>query len=136
VGKQPSGTEDELVARAFDADKHEELARAIEQLNPEEAAFFLAKLEAAIRKRKIQITGYLVAMGVWVIGMMFALVWYGTHDGFVGWVFLVPFAFVGLVLYGFGTWATRVGETLKPTVLPSDAPSADPQLGESKTTAS
>jgi len=109
VAKQASGTEDELVASAFDADKHEELARAIEKLNPEEAAFFLAKLEAAIRKRKIQITGYLVAMAVWVIGMMGALVWYGSSDGFVAWVFLAPFALVGLVLYGFGRWSSRVG---------------------------
>lgn len=124
MGKQPSGTEDELVARAFDADKHEELARAIEQLNPEEAAFFLAKLEAAIRKRKIQITGYLVAMGIWVLGMMFALVWYGTHDGFVGWVFLVPFALVGLTLYGFGRWATRVGAATPPAQVVASKPPA------------
>ena len=109
MAKQASGTEDELVASAFDADKHEELARAIEKLNPEEAAFFLAKLEAAIRKRKIQITGYLVAMAVWVIGMMGALIWYGSSDGFVAWVFLAPFALVGLTLYGFGRWSSRVG---------------------------
>ena len=105
--------EDQLVAKAFDADKHEELAHAIQNLSSEEAAFFLAKLEAAIRKRKIQITGYLVAMLVWVIGMFFALVFYGTFSGFVGWVFLMPFVLVGVVLFAFGKWADKVGGPAK-----------------------
>lgn len=102
--------EDELVAKAFDADKHLELAQAIEKLNPEEAQFFLEKLERAIRKRKIMITGYLAAMLVWVLGMVGGLIYYGTAGkGFVGWVFLLPFLFVGIVLYAFGRWAERVG---------------------------
>ncbi|HEV7559131.1 MAG TPA: hypothetical protein VGO00_26840 [Kofleriaceae bacterium] len=102
-------SEDPLVSKAFEGNKHEELARAIEKLSPDEAQFFLLKLEAAIRKRKIQILGYLVAMGVWLVGMVFALAWYGTHDGFVGWVFVAPFGLVGAVLFGFGKWAERVG---------------------------
>lgn len=101
--------DDPLVASAFDASKHADLARAVEQLSPEEAAFFLAKLEAALRKRKIQLTGYLVAMATWLVCMVLALAYYGTHDGFVGWVFLVPFAVVGAVLYGFGRWSAKVG---------------------------
>jgi hypothetical protein len=101
--------EDPLVAKAFNADKHEELARAIKDLNADEAQFFLEKLERAIRKRKIQITGYLAAMLVWVVGMMFALAYYGMADGFVGWVFVAPFGGVGLILYGFGRWANHVG---------------------------
>ena len=104
--------EDPLVAQAFDAKKHEDLARAIEKLSPEEAGFFLHKLEMAIKKRKIQITGYLAAMLLWVLGMFFALAWFGTHDGFVGWVFLVPFGIVGVVLYAFGKWAEAVGKTV------------------------
>lgn len=109
--KKPSRAEgeDPLVAKAFSADKHEELAHAIEQLNPDEAQFFLEKLERAIRKRKIQITGYLVAMVVWLVGMMFALAYYGIAEGFVGWVFLAPFGLVGVVLYAFGKWSERVG---------------------------
>lgn len=98
-----------MVSQAFDAEGHEDLARAVERLTSDEAAYFLVKLEAAIRKRKIQISGYLVAMLVWVLGMMVALAWYGTHDGFVGWVFIAPFALVGGVLYGFGRWAERAG---------------------------
>jgi len=107
--------EDELVAKAFDADKHLELAHAIEKLNPEEAQFFLEKLERAIRKRKIMITGYLAAMLVWVLGMVGGLIYYGmAGSGFVGWVFLLPFLFVGIVLYAFGKWADRVGNPPAP----------------------
>ena len=108
--------EDPLVAQAFDTKKHEDLARAIEKLSSEEAAFFLHKLEMAIRKRKIQITGYLVAMGVWLVGMMFALAYTGMHDGFVGWAFIAPFGLVGLVLYVFGKWANSVAK--RPPPLP------------------
>jgi hypothetical protein len=101
--------EDPLVAQAFDADKHVQLARAIEQLTPDEAAFFVAKLEAALKKRKIQLTGYLVAMLVWIVGTVLALAYYGMSEGFVGWVFLVPFLAVGVILWAFGRWATKVG---------------------------
>ena len=102
--------EDPLVAKAFEKDKALELARAIEKLNPDEAQFFLEKLECAIKKRKVQITGYLVAIGVWVTAMIFGLAYYGTHDGFTGWVFLLPFALVGLVLWIFGMVATNIGK--------------------------
>jgi hypothetical protein len=98
-----------MVAKAFDSDKHAELARAIEQLTPDEAAYFLAKLESAIRKRKIQLTGYLVSMLVWLVGMLGALAFYATYDGFTGWIFLVPFALVGGTLFAFGAWAEKVG---------------------------
>jgi hypothetical protein len=108
--------EDPLVAKAFDASKHDELASAVEQLSPDEAAFFLWKLETALRKRKIQLTGYLVAMLVWLVGMMGALVYYGMASGFVGWVFLAPFAIVGLVLWIFGRWANRVGSAKRPEI--------------------
>ena len=53
-------------------------------------------------------------MLIWVMGMMFALAWYGTHDGFVGWVFVLPFGLVGVVLYAFGKWADRVGAAAAP----------------------
>jgi hypothetical protein len=106
--------EDPLVAQAFNAKKHEDLARAIEKLSSEEAAFFLHKLEMALRKRKIQISGYLVAMVSWLVGMMFALAYTGMHDGFVGWVFIAPFGLVGLVLYVFGKWANRVSQRPPP----------------------
>jgi hypothetical protein len=111
-------TEDPLVAQAFDASKHEDLAHAIERLSPDEAAFFLAKLEAALKKRKLQLTGYIVAMITWLIGMVFALAYFGISDGFVGWIFLVPFALVGLILYLFGRWSEKVGASAAKPVTP------------------
>lgn len=95
------------IAHAFEADKHAELTRAVEQLTPEQAELFLHKLEIAIRKRKIQIIGYLVALLSWIAGMLFALVWYGTHDGFVGWAFVLPFGIAGVIMYAFGKWSER-----------------------------
>jgi hypothetical protein len=119
VGKAPG--EDPMVAQAFDAAKHDELARAIEQLSPDEAAFFLWKLEVALRKRKVQLLGYLVAMVAWLVGMVLALLYYGMSSGFVGWVFIAPFAVVGIVLYIFGWWANKIGATPRP-----EAPAGPP----------
>ena len=101
--------EDPLVAQAFNAKKHEDLARAIEKLSPEEAAFFLHKLEMVLRKRKIQLGGYLVAMVAWLAGMTLALIYFGMNDASAAWAFIVPFGIVGAILYGFGAWAERVG---------------------------
>ena len=109
--------EDPLVAQAFaakGAKNDQAFLDAVKNLSPDEAAFFLHKLEVAFRKRKIQLTGYLVAMVVWLVAMVLALVYAGMHDGFVGWVFLLPFGFVGVILYAFGRWAERVTKTPPP----------------------
>ena len=104
--------------KALDLDvenaNEDELAKAVAQLSPEEALFFLAKLEAVMNKRKLQLTGYLAALVVWMIGMFLALAYYGTHDGFVGWVFLLPFALAGVILYAFGKWSEKVGKNVEP----------------------
>lgn len=108
-------SEDPLVRKAFDARaSHAEIAAAIEKLTPEEAAYFLHKLEAAFRKRKIQLSGYLVAMVAWLVGMVLALIYFGMNDLSSMWAFLVPFGIVGVILYAFGTWAERVGRAPPP----------------------
>ncbi len=99
---------DPLVAHVESA-KHEDIAAAVAKLDPKQAEFFLTKLEALMKKRKIQITGYLVSLFIWVLCMFLALIYYGTHDGFVGWVFLLPFLLVGVIFYAFGRWAEKVG---------------------------
>jgi hypothetical protein len=117
VARQPKA-EERLVREL--TERPDELAKAVAKLSPDEAAFFLAKLEAMMVKRKLQLTGYLVALAIWLVGMVFALIWFGTHDGFVGWVFLVPFMLVGVTLWAFGKWADKVGAS----VVASDAPPA------------
>ena len=119
--REPPPVED-----VFDPRKHDDLAKAVAQLSPDEAAFFLSRLEAAVTKRKIQLTGYLVAMVVWLAGMLGALAYYGTHDGFIGWIFLVPFALVGVVLWGFGRWSEKVAGSIRITAErpPGEKPAA------------
>ena len=108
--------EDPLVQKAFGAGSEEDLAKLIGELKPEEAEFFLKKLEAALRKRKIMLSGYIVAMVAWVVGMVCALAYFGIASGFTGWVFLVPFLIVGVILWVFGTLAERAGRIPEPAV--------------------
>jgi hypothetical protein len=112
---QDAKREDPPVEDVFDPTKHDNLAKAVAELSPEEAMVFLSRLEAIVTRRKIQLTGYLVAMAVWLAGMFGALVYFGSHDGFVGWVFLAPFGLVGLVLWGFGRWSEKVAESIRIT---------------------
>jgi len=100
-----------------DATKQAELAKAIEKLSPEEAAYFLFTIETKLRARKIQLLGYLVGIVIWLAGMFFALVYYGLTEGFTGWVFLVPFAAFGGILYGFGKWSDKVSKRQPPPEL-------------------
>jgi hypothetical protein len=124
--------EDPLVAKAFAEGPGDELVKAVAQLSPEEAEFFLRKLEAALRKRKIMLSGYIVAMVAWLVGMVCAIAYFGISTGFVGWVFLVPFGIVGGILWVFGKWANHVGAagvTVSTGPAPgrsSDAPSPQP----------
>jgi hypothetical protein len=122
-----SADEDPLVAKAFDrTSKQEDLVHAIAQLKPDEAAFFLHRLEAALRKRKIQLSGYLVAMVAWLVGMTLALMYFGMNDLSAAWAFIVPFGAVGAILYGFGTWANRAGRRPPPGRPSAPSPSAPP----------
>jgi hypothetical protein len=121
----PAPAEDPLVAQVFKSKNNEDLARAIEKLSSDEAAYFLHKLEHAIRKRKIQLTGYLGAMAAWLVTMVAALIYFGTHEGFVYWVFVIPFGAVGVILYTFGRWAERVAKT---PYVPGAKPAPDAAL--------
>lgn len=114
--------EDPIVEKAFGKGSEQDLAAAISQLTPGEAEMFLHKLEAALRKRKIMLSGYLVAIVSWLVAMVLAIVYFGTASGFVVWVFLVPFAIVGVILWGFGWWADNASRA---TI--ARAPSAPPQ---------
>jgi hypothetical protein len=112
VSKKPDGNDVEDAID--DATKQAELAKAIEKLTPEEAAYFLFTIETKLRARKLQLLGYLIGIVIWLAGMFFALVYYGLAEGFAGWVFLVPFAAFGGILYGFGKWSDRVSKRKPP----------------------
>jgi hypothetical protein len=116
------------VEDVFDPDKRDNLAKAVAELSPEEAIYFLNRLEAAVTKRKLQLTGYLVAMVVWLASMLGALVYFGTHEGFVGWIFLVPFGLVGVVLWGFGRWSEKIAQTI--LITDRRKPKEKPAAGE------
>jgi membrane protein insertase Oxa1/YidC/SpoIIIJ len=111
-----------IVAIASDSDKKlkkisaipmDEIVAAVAKLSPEEATFFLTKLQAANRKRRIQLWGYLISIAVWALTMFLALLYYAYSPvgEFVGWVFVVPFVTVAVLLILFGKWADTV-ETL------------------------
>lgn len=102
----PEGRAAELAKRAL-VHAHPDLAREIETLSPEEAAMFVTLVQAAIKKRRVQLVGYLLALVALLMGMLVALYMYGTREPgeFVGWVFLIPFILVGGVLVIFGRWS-------------------------------
>ena len=86
-----------------------QVTAAVEKLSPAEAAAVLEVLEKAMKRRKIQLWGYLVAAVVMVVGTLGALVWYGSQEEgtFVGWAFLLPLGLCGLVVFVFGKWSER-----------------------------
>ncbi len=108
MAKKPS--EDPLVERAFGAGSQEDLAKLIGELDPAEADYFLKKLEAALRKRKIMLSGYIVAIVAWLVGMVCAVAYFGLANGFAAWVFLIPFLIVGGILWVFGSLADKAGK--------------------------
>ncbi len=99
-----------LADDALDPKKEDAVAEAIQQLTPEEAAHFVGLLEKAIRRRRIQLIGYLVGLVVLLVGMFLSLLYVGASPAgsFVGWVFLLPILAVGLIFYGFGRWANSI----------------------------
>jgi hypothetical protein len=107
-GQQKSSTEEgERIHPTFSND---ELAAAIANMSDDDRAMWLARVEAALRKRKIQLLGYLLAIVVWLVGMLFALAYYGVSEGFTGWVFLIPFGLMGLILFAFGKWSDKISK--------------------------
>jgi hypothetical protein len=79
------------------------------RMTQEQIDRLMAQIEKVERKRKILLAGYLVALAVLVCGQGAAFWVFATapHGTFFGWVFIVPFAFVGTVLWLFGRWAGR-----------------------------
>ena len=81
-----------------------QIADAIAKLSPADAQHFIGVIDASMRRRRLQLWGYLLSMVLWTIGMFAALWAYGAAaDGtFIIWVFLVPFGLLGGTLWFFG----------------------------------
>ena len=96
-------------AATLDPKKLADVEKAIAQLSPEEAEHFITLIERALKRRRIQFAGYMVALVALVVSMTAALFYAGAapRGTFVGWVFFVPFLLVGAIFYGFGKWAAK-----------------------------
>jgi len=87
-----------------------ELEDKLKDLSPEQIKVFILALDAAMRKRRIQLVGTLTALLCVVIGLSFAIIVWMNHEPgtFIGWVFFVPFFLAGGTLWVFGKIANRI----------------------------
>ena len=78
-------------------------------LSQEQIDGLIKAIEKVERRRKIMLAGYLVALIALVGGEVAAVFVVASlpPGPFNVWVFLIPFALVGLSLWGFGRWARR-----------------------------
>ena len=90
----------ELAERLADPEFRERVEAAIASLPPDKAVELVALLEASIRRRKIELFGYLASAAILLVGMVIALYAFGAaaQGTFIGWVFLVPLALAGVVM--------------------------------------
>lgn len=99
----------ELAERLRDPEFRERIEAAVTQLPPDKAAELVVLLEASIRRRKVELIGYVTAAMVLLIGMVIALYAFGAadQDQFVGWVFLAPLAAAGVILIAVARWSAK-----------------------------
>jgi peptidoglycan/LPS O-acetylase OafA/YrhL len=99
----------DLAKRLADPAFQAQIEQAIAALPPERAAELVHMLEQSMRRRKIELVGYLAAAVVLLVGMVVALYVFGTAHGnsFIAWVFLVPLTLAGLVMIVVGRVARR-----------------------------
>ena len=84
-------------------------APADEELTPEVKAAFAMVVARLEKRRKINLTAYLLAFLVMVGGIIGSLFYIAAAPGeFRGWILLVPLGVTGLIFSIFGRWAKRV----------------------------
>jgi len=108
--KSPAGDKPgDLAQRLEDPAFRQQIEQAISNMPPEKAAQLVEMLEVSLRRRKIELVGYLAAAAVLLLGMIGALYYYGSSDrgDFVGWVFLLPLGLAGGIMMLVGRWADR-----------------------------
>lgn len=98
-----------LADAAGDPERQARLAAAIEKLTPDEAQKVLDILEREMKKRSIQLYGYITSGIVLIIGMLGVLVYWGSvPEGTpIAWTIPIPFLFVAIILWVFGRWSNR-----------------------------
>jgi len=91
---------------------HRSVEERVADLSPEEAAIFNTVLEITMKRRRLMLIGYLLALVAVLVGMMWALYMYGARERgtFVGWVFMVPPALAAMIIILFGRLAGSVGK--------------------------
>lgn len=112
----------DLAERLADPAFRAQIQEAVAAMPPEKAAELVTMLEQSLRRRKIELVGYLAAVAVLVIGMVVALVLYGGSSdasSLVGWVFLLPLALAGLVMMAVGRLARGVSRKVAPASVPA-----------------
>ena len=89
---------------------HRSIEEKLEELTPEEAAMFARILAITMKRRRVMLFGYLCALIAVLVGTMWALYMYGTHEPgtFIGWVFLISPAAAGVIIVFFGRWSKRI----------------------------
>lgn len=107
--RDPLAKPGDLAERLNDPAFREQIEEAIQNMPPEKAAELVAMLEASLRRRKLELIGYLAAAVILLVGMVGALYYYGTsdHGAFVGWIFLIPLGLAGGVMWLVGRVAER-----------------------------
>jgi len=105
----PSGAD--LARQALDSPgDHDAIEKQIAELSPEEARLFAEMIGMALRKRRLLLIGYVVALTAVLAGMVIGLWIYGAYGQgrFVGWVFMLPPLLGGLVLWLVGRRVRRM----------------------------
>ncbi len=98
----------ELAERLADPAFRSQIEEGIRNMPPEKAAELVQMLEASLRRRRIELYGYIGAAVALLLGMVVALYIYGAsdHGNFMSWIFLVPMALAGLVMWLVGRWSS------------------------------
>jgi len=97
----------DLAQRLNDPAFRAKIEEGLKNMPPEKAAELVAMLETSLRRRKIELYGYVAAAVVMLVGMVVALYIYGAtdHGNFMSWIFLVPMALGGAVMWFVGRWS-------------------------------
>jgi hypothetical protein len=97
-------TSKDLADRLADPAFQQDIERAVRELPPERAAELVTMLEASLRRRRLELYGYVGAALIVLLGLIGGLVIMGSGKGgtFMGWIFFIPIGLAGLVMWLVG----------------------------------